>query len=206
MDFEDVLKFAYTNSNEMVRSYATIVQLELYVIFQKWNEAQALLLKAGDLRPFVPGLYHLVRFSLLEGLISLKAAQLSTSCIERRKWEQRANRIIKMIKTWLQKGNVNVVHTYHILTAEYHVLKKNKAQAEESFKAGAKVAARNGFVQDHALARELAGLYCVENGDEFWATYNFTLAHRTYLDWQAKSKADHLVSQFPKIIANEKLC
>lgn len=133
MDFEDVLKFACTNSNEMVRSYATIVQLELYVIFQKWNEAQSLLLKLkdGDLRPFVPGLYHLVRFSFLEGLISLKAAQLSTSCIERRKWEQRANRIIKMIKTWLQKGNVNVVHTYHILTAEYHVLKKNKAQAEE---------------------------------------------------------------------------
>ena len=200
MDFADTLQFAKQNSNEMVRSYATIAQLDLFVIFQQWEAAKKLLVDAGDLGQIIIGLYHVVRFTFLEGLISLKAAQLSSKRRERRRWTARAKKIMKMMKVWMGKGNVNVVHTSHLLKAEYAVLKGRNKQAEESFKQAAKVARRNGFRQDRALSHELAGIYYTERGDAYWAHHNLKQAHEVYLEWEAKSKAEHLANSYPFLV------
>ena len=79
MNINASLKFASETGNEMVRAYTTIVQLDLFVYFQKWREAKDLLDLAGNLRPFILGLYHAVRFTFLEALICLKVAQAPTS-------------------------------------------------------------------------------------------------------------------------------
>ena len=200
MDFADTLQFAKQTSNEMVRSYATIAQLDLFVIFQQWEAAKKLLVDAGDLSQIVIGLYHVVRLAFLDGLISLKAAQLSSSWRERRKWTKRAQKTMKTMKGWMKKGNVNVVHTGHLLAAEYAVLKGRNEQAEEQFKNAAKVARRNGFRQDRALSHELAGIYYTEKGDAYWADHHLKKAHEVYLEWEAKSKAEHLASKYPLIV------
>ena len=57
------------------------------------------------------------------------------------------------------------------------------------FKAATAVAARNGFLQDKALAHELAGMYFVAQGDDYWAKFNMDRAHQSYLDCQASTKA-----------------
>ncbi|KAL9182970.1 hypothetical protein ACHAXT_004249 [Thalassiosira profunda] len=182
MDFADTLQFAKQTSNEM------------------WEAAKKLLVDAGDLSQIVIGLYHVVRLAFLDGLISLKAAQLSSSWRERRKWTKRAQKTMKTMKGWIKKGNVNVVHTGHLLAAEYALLKGRNEQAEEQFKNAAKVARRNGFRQDRALSHELAGIYYTEKGDAYWADHHLKKAHEVYLEWEAKSKAEHLASKYPLIV------
>ncbi|KAL9182984.1 hypothetical protein ACHAXT_004263 [Thalassiosira profunda] len=200
MDFDDTLQFSEQNSNALVRCYATVVQLDLFVIFQQWDAAKKLLVDAGDLNQILLTVYHAVRLAFLDGLISLKAAQLSRSWRERRKWTKRAQKTMKTMKGWIKKGNVNVVHTSHLLEAEYAVLKGRHEQAEEQFKQAAKVARRNGFRQDRALSHELAGIYYTENGDAYWADHHLKKAHEVYLEWEAKSKAEHLASKYPLIV------
>ena len=202
MDFADTLQFAKQNSNEMVRSHATVVQLDLFVIFQQWDAAKKLLVEAGDLNQILLTLYHSVRLAFLDGLISLKAAQLSSSWMERRKWTKRAKKTIKTMKGWIKKGNVNVVHTWHLLSAEYAVLRGRNEEAEEQFKNAAKVARRNGFRQDRALSHELAGMYYSGKGDAYWADHHLKKAHEVYLEWEAKSKVEHLASKskYPLIV------
>ena len=96
---------------------------------------------------------------------------------------------------WLKKGVGIVVHSLHLLNAECAVLKGNKTDAEEMFKAAAAVAARSGFLQDKALTHELAGMYFEAQGDEYWAKFNMDRAHQSYLDWQASAKTEDVAER-----------
>ena len=95
------------------------------------------------------------------------------------------------------------VHTLHLLTAEFNVLKSNFVEAEESYKQAQTSAKRTGFVKDRALAHELAGVYYLGKNDEYWAKHNMTSAHQAYTDWQARVKADHLKRRYPQFFSGE---
>ena len=88
-----------------------------------------------------------------------------------------------------------MVHPMHLLNAECAALKGDKIDAKGMFKAAAVVAARNGFLQDKALAHELAGMYFVAQGDDYWAKFNMDRAHESYLDWQASAKTEDVAER-----------
>jgi len=203
MDFEEMSKLAKKEKNDMLRVYITLTQLELFVIFQDWHAAKMLLISAGDLRTLAPGSFHGIRFTFIEGLVSLKAAQSSGSLLTKKRWRAKAKKNIRRMKAWLKKGNVNVVHNVHVLTAEYHVLNGCSVEAEESFKEASAAASRSGFMHDKALSLELAGQYYMAKGDDYWASYNMDLAHQSYLDWHAKSKAENLGNKYPQYLADK---
>ena len=203
-DFEQALNFALNEArNQMLGAFIIVGQMDMFTIYTEWNAAKNLLIRGGDLRRFMPGFFQGVRFTFLEGLICLKSAQTSTSWMEKRKWRNRAKKSMKMLRQWLEKGNVNVVHTLHLLTAEYHALNKKYKDAEESFKAAQTAAARTGFLQDRALSHELAGVYYMGRGDDYWAKHNINLALRSYMDWQAKAKAKQLKSKYPQFFQGD---
>ena len=134
-NFDEALAFAKnTAKSTMLAAYIIIVQLDLFVIYQQWDAAKELLIKEGDLRKFVPGFFQGLRFTFLEGLISLKAAQTAASWMERRKWRRRAKKAMKIMRGRISKGNCNIVHTLQLLAAELHVLNGKTKEAEESYK------------------------------------------------------------------------
>ena len=196
----DTQRFAKENGNEMVRSYTTVVQLDMLVFFHKWDEAKRLLIECGDLRPIVIGLFHVVRFTFQEALISLKLAQIESGWSARHKWKIRARKVMKLMKGWLKKGNVNCLHMYHLLVAEHSILCGKTKQAEESFKLAQSAAGRSGYLQDKALAHEMAGLYYMKRNDDYWAKHNFDLAQRAWQDWGATAKAKHIEEEFSQYI------
>ena len=191
LSYEDLLK----TDDESVRAAAVVGNLDLLVFFQDWEAAKSFLLKAGALHPQMSTVFYQVRYTFLEGLICIKAARTSKMWLEKRKWKKRAIKSMKKMRSWLKKGNVNCTQTMHILTAEYAALNGKKQDAEEQFKAAVATAARNGFLQDKALAHELAGIYYESQGDEYWAKFNMERAHRSYLDWQAFVKAKDLAEK-----------
>ena len=182
----------------MVRSYTTVVQLDLFILFGRWEDAQRLLNNCGDLRVIVVGLFHAVRFTFLEAFISLKLAQMETKWQEKRRYKSRAKKIMKLIRKWLRKGNVNCLHTYHLLAAEYAVLIGKNKHAKESFKAAQITAGRSGWLSDKALAHEMAALYHMQRADDDRAKYDFEQAHKTYQDWGATAKVSQLEKEYPQ--------
>jgi len=204
MQFNQLYDLAVSTENHMVRVCAVATQLELFVIFQEWSAAKRLLLKEVDLRPKVLGAFMAIRYTFMEGLILFKAAQSSSSWIERKKLKARAKKSLKMMTGWLKKGNPNVVHCVHLLEAEHAVLEGNTIEAEESYKAASTAATRSGFLHDKALSHELAGNYYMEKGIEFWAKYNIKLAHTTMLEWKAKAKATELAKKYPQFISGRR--
>ena len=203
IDLDDMLRDAVKNDNSIVIASTKISQIELCVIMQDFNSAHKILEGAtGNLRDSVPGHFRTVRITSLEALVYLKAAQTAKYWRVRRKLKKKATKLMKLIRSWLKCGNVNIVHVLHLLSAEHAVLKGNKLVAEEQFKLSIAVASQNGFLQDRGIAHELAGKYYISQGDEYWARYHLEKAELSFSDWGAIIKVDQLREQ-KKVLLGE---
>jgi len=188
MDFEAILDAASEMGNSLIGAVTKFAQLELMVVFKEWERASELLIEAGNLRLEIPGHFVGVRFTALDALISLKAAQTSSSFLGRMLWKRRGLKSMKLLRSWIKKGNGNVVHLHYILSAELAVLEGKEKRAEDNFRSAVKIACRSGLLQDRALAHGLAAAYHTKQGDNYWAGYHNECSQEAYAAWGAKSQ------------------
>jgi hypothetical protein len=71
---------------------------------------------------------------------------------------------------------------------------------QKAFDEAIAAAARAGFIQDAALANELAGDYFVSICDKYRPTYYLTRARDLYQEWGAHAKVDHLLEKHETLI------
>lgn len=193
MSWEDIQKIADESGNKLHRAQIYTGRLELNVFFQEWDDAANLLLEAGDLRTALRGIVTLPRYIFYEALISIHAAQVTTTpWIQKRKWKRRAVKAIKTMRGMVKKGNVNLVHSLHLLEAEIAGLDGKNEKAEGSYKAAIADALRNGFIQDRALSHELASAYFEGKGDEYLKDHHMERCLQCYSDWGATAKVEVL--------------
>ncbi|KAL9186731.1 hypothetical protein ACHAXT_005969 [Thalassiosira profunda] len=186
MTFRAIYKVADDTGSTLLRAFANIAELELLTIDQNWEAASSFLVECGDLRPLVPGFFPGVRFTFFESLIYFKASQMATGWFQKRKFRRKGCKSMALMSSWLKKGNVNVLHSLHLLAAERHALEGNATKAEEEYKAAIAVSSQNGFLQDRALAHNLARAYYAAKGDDYWAKYHLECAEKLYSDWGAR--------------------
>eukprot|EP00985_Skeletonema_marinoi_P027532 scaffold22783_cov154-Skeletonema_marinoi.AAC.1 len=116
--------------NTALFALVTLMKLEVFVFYKEWRETIDLVRKAGNVRLFVAPFFASVRYTFLEALTYVKAAQ-SASRWKKRQMKKCALQTIKLIKGWAKNGNVNVVHYLYILDAELAVLHgKNEGRRE----------------------------------------------------------------------------
>lgn len=199
---DEILNVASETGNSGLHGHTIIAQMDLLVIFQDWDSAMTLLEKAGNVREEAFGSFGCVRFTVLEALICLKGVQGSKTWIEKIKWKRRAKKTMKLIGSWLKKGNVNVVHWMHLLRAESFAVQKKSAQAKEEYKSAITVATKSGFLQDKAIAHELTGQFYAKEGDPYWASYHLERAEVSFADWGATAKVKQVAEQ-KKILIGE---
>lgn len=91
-----------------------------------------------------------------------------------------------------------------LLQAELESLdkRKKKDEVKKKYDDAISTAGRLGFVQDKALANELAGKFILGqgSGDEedkrYWSSVYLTQAHELYSVWGATAKADQLLKLY----------
>ena len=189
---ESTLATAASTDVLNVSASVNALKLEVFVFFQEWREAIDLVRKAGNVRLYLSFRFPSVRYTFLEALTYLKAAQ-SASGWKKRKMKKCALKTIQLIRGWAKKGNVNVVHYLHILDAELAVLKGNSKQAIASFNAAIATSRRNGLIQDRALAHELTSAYFQAQGDDHWGDYHIECARTCYQEWGCSEKVKQLM-------------
>ena len=178
---------AGSTGNFNLAAFVDSMKLERLVIFQQWHKAFALVQKAGKIRLALTSAFNKVRYTFLEALTCLKVAQ-SASVIKRIKMIKRGKKPMQLIQDWAKNGNVNVVHYLHILKAE-HALQEGKIEkAKESFKAAISASRKIGFLQDRALAHELAGAFYETQNDEYWRNYHVESSKKCYQEWGCMRK------------------
>lgn len=107
----------------------------------------------------------------------------------------------KKMKKWAADAPMNYQHKYDLVAAEKARVLGYDTQAMDLYDRAIDGAAKNGYIQEEALAYELAGEFYQALGKQIIAQAYLTKAYYAYIRWGALAKVKHLESIHPFLVA-----
>ena len=105
------------------------------------------------------------------------------------------------LNQWSQYAAPNFQHKYDLVEAELYRVQGNLTQALDYYDRAIAGARDNSYLQEEALANELAAKFYLDWGKETIATTYMREAYYCYARWGANTKTDQLEEKYPQILA-----
>lgn len=105
------------------------------------------------------------------------------------------------LQNWAAQAPFNHQHRCYLVTAEYHRVLNQRADAIAYYDLAIAAAKQNGFIQEEALANELAAKFYLDWGKERIAQDYLIKAYYGYAHWGAKAKVVDLERRYPQLLA-----
>ncbi|MGK7921880.1 MAG: AAA family ATPase, partial [Trichodesmium sp.] len=179
--------------------FSYVNQLYLRYVFGDFSSAveisnQALAYKdSGTATPLnVPlCLYHsLARLALCSDITKT----------ERRSLLRQVTKNQKQLKKWADFAPMNSLHKWQLVEAEKCRVLGQKIKAIDLYDRAIAGAKENEYIQEEALAKELAAKFYLDWGKEKVAATYMQEAYYTYARWGAKAKNDELEQRYPSLL------
>ena len=113
---------------------------------------------------------------------------------------ERATANQEKMQYWVTHAPENYQHKYDLVEAEKHRILKQKIEAIESYDRAIAGAKENKYIQEEALANELAAKFYLDWGKEKFAEIYMQEAYYCYARWGAKAKIDRLKKDYPQLL------
>jgi predicted ATPase/GAF domain-containing protein len=107
----------------------------------------------------------------------------------------------EILQKWAHYAPMNFKHKYDLVAAEKHRVLGQKTEALELYDCAISVAKQNGYIQEEALANELAAKFYLEWGKEKIAQSYLIEAYYCYARWEAKAKVADLEQRYPELLS-----
>jgi len=107
----------------------------------------------------------------------------------------------EQMKQWAELAPCNFQHKYDLVEAEKARVLGDNWQAAKLYDRSIKGARDSGYIQDEALAYELAAEFYLASGMEEIAQTYLKGAHYGYTRWQARAKVEDLEARYPQLLA-----
>ncbi|MEG4519741.1 MULTISPECIES: AAA family ATPase [unclassified Microcoleus] len=104
------------------------------------------------------------------------------------------------LQQWAQNAPMNHLHKWYLVEAEKHRVLGNKAEAIEMYDRAISGAKENKFLNEEALANELAAQFYLEWGKEKFAQLYMIEAYYCYVQWGATAKVTDLETRYPQLL------
>ncbi|MEG3972906.1 AAA family ATPase, partial [Microcoleus sp. T2B6] len=102
---------------------------------------------------------------------------------------------------WAQNAPMNYLHKWYLVEAQRQRVLGNKAEAIEMYDRAISLAKENQFLNEEALANELAAKFYLEWGKEKFAQLYMIEAYYCYIQWGATAKVTDLEARYPQLLA-----
>jgi len=106
------------------------------------------------------------------------------------------------LKYWAIHAPMNFLHKFHLVEAEQERVQGNKAEAIDLYDHAITAAKENGYIQEEALANELAAKFYLDWGKQRIAGEYMIEAYYGYARWGAKAKVADLERRYPQLLAS----
>src|ERR687886_1812196 len=106
------------------------------------------------------------------------------------------------LQQWAQNAPMNHLHKWYLVEAERQRVLGNKAEAIDLYERAISGAKENKFLNEEALANELAAKFYLEWGKEKFAQIYIIEAYYCYLQWGATAKVKDLETRYPQLLAS----
>ncbi|AFY81975.1 putative ATPase [Oscillatoria acuminata PCC 6304] len=104
------------------------------------------------------------------------------------------------LKVWAMHAPFNHQHRWQLIAAEYHRVLNQRADAIEYYDCAIATAQEHQFIQEEALANELAAKFYLAWGKEKIAAGYLQEAYYCYSRWGAKAKVVDLETRYPHLL------
>ncbi|KYC35530.1 hypothetical protein WA1_06815 [Scytonema hofmannii PCC 7110] len=93
------------------------------------------------------------------------------------------------MKKWAELAPMNYLHKFYLIEAEIYRCQGENYQAMDYYDRAITLAQAQGYIQEVAIANELASLFYLELGREKIAKAYIHEAHYSYIRWGAIAKS-----------------
>lgn len=193
-------KFVSIN-DQAALCYVYLHKLILAVLFEKYTEASEF---ARQFDLYADGMISSFFIPLANFYGSLSEISLYASSTKEKK-RQIINKIKsnqKMMTTWAKFSPSNYLHKQLIVAAEFAwKIEDDVEKAAKLFDQAIQLSHENKFLNEEALANELAAKCYLAQGKEKLASVYMNDASYCYLIWGADSKLAYLDAKYPQLLA-----
>jgi predicted ATPase/class 3 adenylate cyclase len=191
----------HVNGNDKTALYKYYFQkMILQTVFERYNEAIESGEKALPNVGSVTAQYCRTLILFYEALARLGNYQ-KVNAGTQRLYAKRIRKNISKIKMWAVHSPENQLHKYHLLMAEWYRIQGNTSKPLDHYDKAIQLSRKAGFLQEEALANELAGKYFIgqEKGD--LAEMYLKNAYQCYRSWGAEAKLAQMQQLYPQYIS-----
>jgi predicted ATPase/GAF domain-containing protein/tRNA A-37 threonylcarbamoyl transferase component Bud32 len=132
--------------------------------------------------------------------LALLAGCENLSTIEQEQRFSQVNANQEKMQQWANHAPMNYQHKYELVEAEKARVLGEKYRAMDYYDRAIRNAGKQGYIQEEALANELAGEFYISAGMEKVAKSYITDAYYGYIGWGANAKVIDLEERYPQSI------
>jgi PAS domain S-box-containing protein len=133
--------------------------------------------------------------------LALLSLSPDTSNSEKAAWLNCVNTNQEKMQKWAEHAPMNYLHKFYLVEAEKARVLGQFLEAEEFYERAIAGAAENEYIQEEALAYELAAKHYLARGREKFAQTYMKEAHYCYDRWGATAKVKDLETRYPQFFS-----
>jgi len=181
-------------------AYTYLNKLSLCYLFENYSEAIENAAIEENYLDVVIATPHISFFYFYDSLVKL-AVYSDTPQAEQQNILGKVKANQEKIQNWAQHAPMNYLQKFYLVEAERHRVLDEKVEAMEMYDRAIALAKENEYLNEEALACELAGKCYLGWGREAIAQLYLQKAHYVYQIWGAQAKVEHLEAKYPQFFA-----
>jgi PAS domain S-box-containing protein len=190
-----------TTNNYSCLYYLYYNKMLLCYLFGQYEEASEYAVLVESYADSMVGMFVITLFNFYSSLVYLA---LCSSATESAQTEYLAKVVANQekLKKWSDSAPINHLHKFYLVKAEYNRILGNKAEAIEDYDRAIFLAQEHKYIQEEALAHELAAKFYLAWGKEAIAQSYMTNAYYAYTRWGSSAKVKYLEQCYPQLLAS----
>ncbi|MEG4210801.1 AAA family ATPase [Microcoleus sp. S13_B4] len=149
----------------------------------------------------VTGMLNVPMFYFYDSLARLGVCREEDSCEEKQEHLEKVKSHQETLHKWAHHAPMNFSHKFSLVEAELFRSLGENVSAMETYDRAIFLAKENDYLNEEALANELAAKFYLAWGKEKVAQVYLIDAYYAYARWGAKAKIDDLEQRYPQLLA-----
>ncbi|MDZ7966690.1 MAG: AAA family ATPase [Nostoc sp. DedSLP03] len=175
-------------------------KITLCYLFGEYDQAAQTAVVARQYLEEVEAISSVIVLFRLYHSLTLLSLMVEASSLEKAAWLSCVKTNQEKTQKWADHAPMNYLHKFHLVEAEKARVLGRFLEAEELYERAIAGASENEFIQEEALAYELAAKHYLARGREKIAQTYMKEAHYCYDRWGATAKVKDLEKRYPQLL------